>query len=349
MRSMRVEELGEFRLIDRLAEVVGTDPKRFSLTRLGERDFELLLSIGDDAAAWSDPGGRRVFTTDTMVDGVHFKLEATEWADLGWKSLAVNLSDLAAMGCEPLCSVVTLGLTGDLPVDGIVEMYRGMKEAADRFGGAVVGGDVVRSPVLFVTVAMVGFAPDGEGGEARPLLTRDAATVGDRVAVTGHLGCSAAGLRAMIDGLDLADETARHLRDAHARPIPRLAAGAALARCGVRAAMDVSDGLVDDLTKVCVSSGVGAVVHAEEMPADRFLMDAFPNDYLPLALGGGEDYELLFAAPSGTVEAVSASLDVPVAVIGEIVEGPPGVTVLDAAGNPLPVSATGWDHFAGRR
>ena len=345
MRPMLVQDVGEFGLIELLARAVAHDNDAL-IAGLGRRGFRVRLSIGDDAAAVSAPAGMRTLTTDTMVEGVHFDLAHTPWRDLGWKALAVNLSDDAAMGAEPVCSLVTLGLRPDLPVSGLLEMYAGMMEAHARYGGALVGGDVVKSPTFFVTVALEGAAHTRDGREC--LLTRDSARPGDVIAVTGHLGCSAGGLRMMTDGLESSMDavTARHLREAHNRPAPRVAEGAALAAAGVRAAMDVSDGLVADLGKMCVASGVGAVLGGAHLAADDCLRRAFPGEWLELALCGGEDYELLFTAPPDVLESAVRAVEIPVHVIGEIVEGPPSVRVLDAAGREVGFAAGGWDHFS---
>lgn len=332
---MLVREVSEFELIRLLAEALGSPAQ-------SEGPFRRRLSIGDDAAAWDGPEGTTVMTSDALVEGVHFDLDNTSWRDLGWKSMAVNQSDVAAMGCEPLYSQVTLGLRGDLPVEGIVDMYRGMAEAFGRYGGRIVGGDIVRSPVFFVAVAMVG-APSTEQGDR--LMTRAAARPGDVVAVTGSLGCSAAGLRMLRGRLAFDSETTRHLRDAHGRPVPRVAAGDALSRAGVAAAIDVSDGLVADLGKLSEASHVGARIYSERVPADGYLRSCFPDDCLELALSGGEDYELVFAAPLWVVEAAVPGMDVPVSVIGDIVSGPPEVTVVDADGRTVPVERGGWEHF----
>ena len=343
---MLVRDLGEFPLIETLAQTIRAESglQRAALDAAGT---PLLISIGDDAAAWNAPAGVGVLTTDTMVEGVHFDLAHTDWDELGWKSMAVNLSDLAAMGCTPTYSVVTLGLRGDLPVDGLVKSYRGMLEACRSSGGVIAGGDTVRSPVFFITVAMVGRShAHKEGTTSRQsLLTRDSAAPGDSIAVTGSLGCSAGGL-SMFRGRTVLDQNAAdHLRAAHNRPIPRVAAGTRLAGEGVAAAIDISDGLVADLEKLCTASGVGANVNAENVPVDDVLKGAFPENWLDLALTGGEDYELLFSAPHELVGRVAPLLDVPVAVIGEIVDGPAGVTVLDGQGKVIDVERGGWDHF----
>ena len=341
---MLVCEVGEFRLIKLLAETLDAEGVEGPALE-GHTTQGPLVGIGDDAAAWDGEAGTRVLTTDAMVEGVHFELGLTGWRDLGWKAMAVNLSDMAAMGCLPTCSVVTLGLRGDLPVNGLIEMYRGIADACRSHGGQVVGGDIVRSPVFFVSVAMEGQAsitePDGRG----VILTRGAAEIGDVIAVTGNLGDSAGGLRMAQVGERFNDSTER-LRAAHFRPEPRLAAGQALARAGIRAAMDISDGLMGDLSKMCEASEVGAIVRGYDVPASDVLRSRFPEEWLSLALTGGEDYELLFTGPEKTVRGVSEAVDIPVTIIGEIIEASREVSVLDADGDAIEANRGGWDHFA---
>ena len=341
---MLVRDAGEFRLIELLAgTLVAEGLEGSDDTETGA--WRPRVGIGDDAAVWEGEAGTRVLSTDAMVEEVHFELGLTRWRDLGWKAMAVNLSDMAAMGCLPTCSVVTLGLREDLPVDGLVEMYRGIAEACRVHGGRVVGGDIVRSPVFFVSVAMEGQAsitePDGRGA----ILTRGAAEIGDVIAVTGSLGDSAGGLRMAQAGEGFDDSTER-LRAAHFRPEPRLAAGQALARAGIRAAMDISDGLVGDLTKLCEASDFGAVVRGHEVPTSDALRSRFPVDWLSSALTGGEDYELLFTGPEAAIREVTEAVDVPVTIVGEIVDASRGVTVVDADGDAIEANQGGWDHFA---
>ena len=344
---MLVSEKGEFELIAALADAI-TARSRGQVDSLAEKGFRLRLSIGDDAAAWDTMSGATVFTTDTMVEGVHFDLQHIGWKDLGWKSMAINLSDVAAMGCLPTFSTVTLGLRGDLPVDGLVAMYHGMQDACGRYGGAIVGGDVVRSPVFFVTVAMQGAQPVGAEECSVNLLTRDAASPGDLIAVTGHLGCSAGGLRMVTQGLRFGETTMRHLKDAHNRPEPRVDQGSALVRAGATAAIDVSDGLLADLGKLAKASGVDALIQSYLLPVDEVLKKTYPDDWLELALGGGEDYELLFTAPSDVMDPATTGPDVPLTVIGQVVEGTGQVTVLNPDGKPLEADRSGWDHFPPR-
>ena len=339
---MLVRDIGEFDLIGILADVLEAGETSTGASPGAGELPKLRLGIGDDAAVWDGPSGATVLTTDTMVAGVHFTHETICWRDLGWKAVAVNLSDIAAMGAWPTYGVVTLGLTGEEPVDGVQAMYEGMKDLCRQFGARVIGGDVVRAPIMFVTVAMTGTAQ----GRGAPLLKRSAARAGDIVAVTGCLGCSAGGLALLTDGSSGTSEPrAMHMREAHRRPMPRVREGVELVRHGVEAAMDVSDGLVADLAKLCEASGLSAVVWADKLPIDEHLADAFPARCLSMALEGGEDYELLFTAPADLVEGIAAEIEVPVTAIGEIREGYPGVEVRDGQGDRLRVGPGGWDHF----
>ena len=342
--STLVKDIGEFELIDRLANIIA-EPNAQRIADIDARGFRMLRSIGDDAAAWHAPAGVSVFTTDTMVEGVHFNLRYTGWRDLGWKALATNISDIAAMGCVPTYATVTLGLRPDLPIDGLKALYRGMMDITARCGGAVIGGDIVKSPAFFVSVALEGVASKDN---AHALMLRDRAQVGDSIAVTGTLGASAAGLQLLTEGADAAGLASyAFLKDAHNRPMPRVSEGEALARLGVRCAMDISDGLIDDLGKLCRASEVGANIHAPQVPVDDRLKGTFPASWLSLALGGGEDYELLFVASAEVMESAARTLDTSVTVIGEIVPAGQGVTALDADGNALDVGSGGWDHFRG--
>ena len=340
--SLLVKDMGEFDLIDRLANIIA-EPNARRIADIDSRGFRMLRSIGDDSAAWHAPAGVRVFTTDTMVEGVHFNLRYTDWRDLGWKALATNISDIAAMGCIPTYATVTLGLRSDLPIDGLETLYRGMMDITARCGGAVIGGDIVKSPAFFISVALEGVT---SGDDADALMLRDRAQVGDAIAVTGTLGASAAGLQLLIEGADRSGLASyAFLKDAHNRPMPRVSEGEALVGIGARCAMDVSDGLVDDLGKLCRASDVGAQIHTPMIPADDRLKATFPSSWLSLALSGGEDYELLIAAPESVIRSAQRSISTPITVVGEIVEAEKGVAVLDAAGKPLNISAGGWDHF----
>ena len=221
----------------------------------------------------------------------------------------------------------------------MVQLYQGMLELASESGVSLVGGDVVRSAVLFVTVALTGRV------EGTPLL-RSAARPGDQIGVTGPLGSSAAGLEMILKNIAVDEEPAAFLRQAHSRPRPCVTEGRTLVKEGVKAAMDISDGLVDDLSKLCKASGVAAKIEATEVPVHPLLKRAFPERYLEFTLNGGEDYQLVFTGPPAVCQRVLPQLSPAASLVGYIVEGELGkVEVLSATGEPLEMARRGWDHF----
>jgi len=336
--------LGEFGVIDLLTRMVVQ--QRGGPNHGADLSFKLTVDNGDDTAAWQTGKATELFTTDTVVEGVHFTRETTPWRDLGWKCISSNVSDIAAMGGLPMYALVTLGLPPETEVSELEQLYEGMMEISNEHGVAIVGGDMVRSPVVFITIGLTGIHA------GQPML-RSTARPGDRVAVTGYLGSSGGGLRLMLGaGHDsnlsdqVSEEAAEYLRVCHRRPRPAVAEGRILSASGVVTAMDVSDGLADDLSKLCRSSGLSARIHAGQVPVHPLLKQAYPDDYLDLALGGGEDYLLLFTAPAEVMALVMPQLSQGAAVVGELLPGEPGrVSVLDVDGSERPASGAGWDHF----
>lgn len=326
-----VGDLGETALIERITERV----RRVSpLQAMGGR---IITGIGDDAAVWR-VGGVQAATTDTMVEGVHFRTSTLSWADVGWKAWASNVSDIAAMGGVPLAGLVTLGLPSELHVSAVDALYDGILEACSSYGTELMGGDIVGSPVSFVTVAMTGVCG------ATPL-TRGAARPGDALAVTGPLGASRGGLLLLEEGAALDTPARQALALAHRRPAARTDAGAVLRRQGVRCAMDLSDGLAADLPKLAKASGVAVRVEADQVPVADALRTEFRPDALRLALSGGEDYELLFAGPSDIVAGAVAEIPGS-AVIGGIVDGAAGkVAYVAGRGEPISFGVEGWEHL----
>ena len=335
---MFIRDLGEFGVIDLLNRMVVEG--RVIQDGLPCPGVKLLVDTGDDAAAWNADGATELFTTDTVVEEIHFTRNTTPWRDLGWKSLASNISDIAAMGGLPTHALVTLGLPPDTAVADLEDLYRGMLEICNQFGVSIVGGDMVRSPVVFVTVALSGVT-------GNPPLLRSTARPGDVVVVTGELGSSAGGLKLMLEGLEASGEAAEHLKNAHRRPVPDVAAGQVLAKSGVATAMDVSDGLCDDLGKLCRASGVAAEIEASLVPVHPLLREVFPGECVGMALNGGEDYKLLFTAPPAQLNEVNQRLSQPGVAVGRITAGEPGrVAVLDRSGAEVSSGRQGWDHFA---
>lgn len=326
---MQVSEIGEFGLIARLAEAIGAHPPA-----------DQVVGIGDDAAVWRAGETYLVATTDTLVEGVHFLSDLVPWTDLGWKALAVNVSDVAAMGAQPLFALVTLALPPTTVVAAVDALYAGLAECGRRFDVTVAGGDIVRAPSLSVTVALIGRAESRNG---RPLLLRrDGARPGDVIAVTGTLGDSAAGLRRLRAGTSPADP----LVQAHLRPHPPLALGRIAARNGVACGIDISDGLLLDAGHLCTMSGLTAVLRAEAVPMSAALREAYPQEALALACTEGEDYQLLLTAPQAIIEALRAQTNVPITIIGQMSQGEPRVKLLDEAGAEVRFEVAGWDHLA---
>ncbi|TMN19227.1 thiamine-phosphate kinase [Pseudoxanthomonas sp. X-1] len=301
--------------------------------RAGTRG-DVVLGIGDDAALLAmPPGTELVVTADTLNAGVHFFPDVAP-ADLGWKALAVNLSDLAAMGARPAWCTLSLSLPQADPawIEGFLD---GFCDLAARHGIALVGGDTTRGP-LSVSITAMGQV---EAGHA---LRRDGARVGDEIWVTGTPGDAAAALQALLSGAAVD----RALRARLDRPTPRVEAGRGL--LGVASAcVDISDGLLADLGHLCRRSGVGAQVQLEQLPVSRALAGFRPQLRWAWQAGGGDDYELCFTAAPQRADEVQAALDfagVPGARIGRIVSGQ-GVQALDAAGAPWQAPRVGYDHF----
>jgi thiamine-monophosphate kinase len=343
---VKVSELGEFGLIERIREELGAQDR--AATVLGPRS-KLLIGIGDDAALWQSTAAAHLATTDTLVAGVHFPTDNVNWTDLGWKALAANVSDVAAMGGTPEYALVTLALPDDFEVDNVLALYRGMIAVGREYGVVIAGGDMVRASDVAITVALTGRASEGQRGEALAL-RRGAAHEGDVVAVSGSLGNAAGGLRLLLENTPCPPEAASFLRRAQLRPHPHVELGQALLRTGIRCAIDVSDGLAQDLTHICEASGVGAAVRVADLPVSEYLSRTFPEDAVAMAIGGGEDYEMLFAGPVAVVDRVRSRLAIPITVIGAIVEDAKRqVRFFDEAGQELSFPSAGWDHFAGKQ
>jgi thiamine-monophosphate kinase len=321
----------EFRLIERIRELTAQP-----------RD-DVRLGIGDDAAVLAVPAGQELAVAiDTLVEGVHFP-RGTAAADIGWKALAVNLSDLAAMGASPAWALLALTLP-DADAAFVESFSEGFAKLAQSHRLALVGGDTTRGP-LSISVAVHGFVPPGKA------LVRSGARVGDAVLVTGTLGDAAAGLHALQQPLRDDDPRAglrEFLIERLNRPTPRLAAGAAL-RGQASACIDISDGLLADLGHVCAASGVGAEIDVALLPRSSALMALYDEaGAAQFALSGGDDYELCFTVPAQRLADVQADLSrlgCGATRIGRIVEGT-GVRVRGADGEWLATDRTGWEHFA---
>jgi len=322
-----VSDLGEFgliaRIVGRLASVTPSP--------------DVLLGPGDDAAVLRAADGRVTVTTDVLVEGVHFRRDWSTGYDVGRRAAAANLADVAAMGASPTGLVVGLAAPGDLPLSWADGLADGFRDECAVAGAAVVGGDVVSSPTLVVSVTALG---DLHGH--RPI-TRSGAQPGDAVVVAGRLGFAAAGLALLRAGRHDGD-----LADAHRRPEVAYAAARRLAELGATSMIDVSDGLVADLGHVARASAVGIELALDDLPLPAELVDAALEvgvDPLSWVANGGDDHAFAATIPSElALRAVAELADlpepVPFAQVGRVVAGS-GVVFVDG---PAP-AAEGWDHY----
>lgn len=303
----------------------------------GVRDPDVLLGIGDDAAVVRVAGAAAI-TVDTLVSGVHFP-EGMAANLLGYRVMAVNLSDLAAMGARPRWC--TLALTLPRADELWLESFsRGLFELADKFAVSLIGGDLTRGP-LTATLQLVGdVSPER-------MLTRAGGNLGDDIYVTGTLGDSAAGLALIGEAADgLSDAATMALKERFYRPSPRVAAGLALRKLAT-AAIDISDGLLADLGHICKASGCGAVIDVEQLPLSAELLSLFPPQVaITHALGGGDDYELCFTAPPSRAQQVEAAMEASGTAarrIGQLVAGQE--VACRREGEPFTPAVRGYAHF----
>jgi thiamine-monophosphate kinase len=335
---MRLEDLGEFGLISRLTDALETRP-------------DVALGVGDDAALL-DPGPDMlvVATVDALVAGRHFLMAVSSPEEIGRKALAVNLSDLAAMGAEPCWALVSLLLPASLEVSVLDGVYAGLRREAREYGVAVVGGNVAATDgPLTLDVVALGRCPRGAQ------VTRAGGRPGDLLLVTGSLGAAVAGLLLARDpqrAVGVARSMRQQARSAMVLPTPQVAAGRALAAGRlVTAMLDISDGLAADLGHLCERSGVGAELDASMIPvhpAATAIAPRYGRDPLEVALYGGDDYELVCAlAPEHRDEALAAlrAVGSQPMIIGQLTAPEAGMTLRHADGSVEPLVAKGWDHL----
>lgn len=304
MSHLKVRDVGEKGLLQRL--------QRYCLSDM----------IGDDAAVMpTQPGQSLVVTTDVLVDAVHFSDRTTSPQDVGWRSAAANLSDLAAMGATPLAITVGLALPGDVAVDWVEKLYQGMNQCLQQYNTAIVGGDICRSSAITVAITAFGQV------EAQRIIRRNAAQVGDAIVVTGVHGASRAGLELLLHpelGQNLSNSDRSYLIHAHQRPQPRLDVLPLLweivGESPRIAGMDSSDGLADAVLQICQMSGVGAHIERQNIPIPSSLTDLFPQQALDYALYGGEDFELVLCMLPTQAQEFVKKLGNGAAIIGKITD-----------------------------
>lgn len=327
---MKLSRLGEFGLIDRVRR---TTP----VTR------GVSLGIGDDAAWVQTRSGSCLLTTDLLIENVHFNLQWTSLYALGHKSLAVNMSDIAAMGATPAYLLLSLGIPPRFDSDDIDQFYRGIRSLAAKSGVALVGGDTSIARSLLISACLIGQA------RHHPI-TRAGARIGDDIYVTGTVGDSALALKLLKSkSPKLKLPAAKFLLCRHHRPTARIEAGVLLAKERLaRAMIDISDGLLQDLAHICKASRIGAIILEETLPLSRAYRSLVGPEGIRHALAGGEDYELLFCArrrDRSQIERLQDRLNVAITWIGSCVPRRHGISISNRKGQHYFYSAAGHDHF----
>lgn len=305
-------------------------------TRPADQLTDVVLGVGDDAAIVRARSDRElVIAADVINEGIHFPSNTPARA-VGHKALAVNLSDLAAMGADPAWFTMTISLPS-IDEQWLGEFADGLFELADRHAVTLIGGDTVRGP-LSVSITAIGQVPTGAG------LRRSGAKAGDFIFVSGTVGDAACALQQINDSPDKVDPVLREKLDF---PRPRTELGQKL-RGIASSCIDISDGLAADLSHILEASKVGAILQAETIPISSEISATAPKNSLALALGGGDDYELCFTVPPehvASIEQVSRATGVRLSCVGEIVTES-GLRVVDSNNNSVPLHHLGHDHFA---
>ena len=333
---MTLKEIGEFGFIKKISRGCLIRPDN------------IVKAIGDDAAAYrTDPDQLSLITTDLLVERIHFLRNAISGFDLGYKSLAVNLSDIAAMGGVAREAFISIAIPQDCPLDYLEDLYAGIKHLAAKFEVNILGGDTTSSEVdLIINIVVHGTVAENE------MLCRDAAHSGDIIFSTGYLGESKAGLHFILNQIPVESDEDKKLLKAHLLPEPHLDEGRFLARqTGIRAAIDTSDGLSSDLGHIVEESKVGARLFADKIPVSQSLKKfcaRFDFDPVTFALSGGEDYTLLCTVAAETASEVASGFQKkfnrPLFRIGEITNTQK-MELVWPDGRMSVFSPSGWDHF----
>lgn len=336
-----IDQVGEFGLIDRMKEILGPTTSD-----------DVILGITDDAAVYRVSDDRvNIVATDALIEGVHFDRLFMPMEHLGYKSMAVNISDIVAMNGTPRFATIALGIPNTVSIEQIEGFYRGVRHACDAYGVEVLGGDTTAARYLTISVTVIGEA------DIQDVVFRRGASPGDLICVSGDLGAAYAGLRVLLnernrmreEGKDYVPDLTHYefVIQRQLRPKARLDLVNQWRDAGVkpRALIDISDGLASEINHICSQSECGAVVHVSAVPIafeTRDVADEFHEDVDAFALFGGEDYELLFAISPNDVDKLD---DKSFNVVGEFVEKERGVQVMLPEGESMPLTPGGYTHF----
>jgi len=338
-----LSELGEFGLIDHLTKDIKTV------------NVSSEVAVGDDCAVIDSKGRKVLVTTDLLIENVHFDLSYTPLKHLGYKAIAINLSDVASMMGKPEQVTVSIAMSSKFTVEAIEEIYKGMKLCCKRYGVDIVGGDTTTSTSgLMISVTAIGYVDNGD------YVLRSGAGRGDLVCLTGNVGASYMGLLLLqrekeawkanpnmqpdLEGND-------YILERHLKPEPRLDIVELLKENGIKptSMIDVSDGVASEILHIATSSGLGCALYEEKIPVDpatAIMCENFDLNPITAAMNGGEDYELLFTIKQEDYPKIEALKQV--AVIGHMTEKEAGVNIISHDNISVPVQAQGWDHLKNR-
>ncbi|MBI5199227.1 MAG: thiamine-phosphate kinase [Nitrospirae bacterium] len=331
---MKLSEIGELGLIQRIKEGLPLPHE------------QVILGIGDDAAALRHPPGSLVIiTSDMFLEGIHFDRALFTKFQIGFKALSVNISDIAAMGGRPTAALISIGLPANISVKDVDSIFEGIEESAKEYGVSIIGGDTCRSRSgIILSIAVLGNV------EEDLMVRRSRAKLGDAIFVTGTLGDSAMGLEILKSRLRVTGHGSRSLIEKHLLPKPRVEEGRIIAKNKWATSMiDISDGLASDLSHICDESAVGAEIYHDGIPISfelKEMADKLERDPLYYALRGGEDYELLFTVPMDRVEEViKAEVEGRplAAMIGNVIKD--DRVLIDKDGRRHTLSPIGYNHF----
>lgn len=339
--SQTLSDIGEFGLIDRIHAL---------LQKEGLRTPGLTLSIGDDTASFRPREGYEVLITcDCMLEGRHYLPGHISPLDLGRRAMALNISDIGAMGGRPLYALVSLGLKSETPVADVEAIYRGFIAELNPFEASVIGGNVTKTDhAMFIDITLIGEVEQGK------MTLRSGARAGDAILVTGYPGESAAGLQFLLNAPPEEDLSKNYLVKAYNTPSHRAREGEAIAQSGYATAMiDTSDGFLGDLGHICKESGVGAMLVLEKLPISEALEEAaaqMGKDPFDLVLHESDDYELIITCSvehvDGICSAIHSVSEVVVTEVGQITEISDGMKLVMPDGSKQAVTPAGWNHFS---
>jgi thiamine-monophosphate kinase len=334
-----VAGIGEFGLIDRIQRI---------LPKVDHKD--VVIGIGDDTAVIRiDKNRTLLITCDIQVEDQHFRLNNISPYQLGRRAIAVNLSDIAAMGGKPTFALASLGFPKSFPLSGFDDLFRGMRDQLSAFSAHILGGNLSNTESkLIIDITLMGEVISNK------FLTRSGAREGDRIFVTGNPGASGAGFYVLEKFGTAYPAEFEHLVQSHLQPIPRIETGQRLAQSGFATAMiDVSDGIASDLNHICTISGVGAEIYQDRIPFPDEIhqVSSFSGkSALYLALHSGEDYELLFTmkpdTPEAIIQSISKETSIAITEIGKILTKYSGYDLITLAQQRIPIQPKGWDHFS---